>query len=700
MTATLTKPIIVPQYANGVIQLYTPDPSTGAPTLDNKYTVDVASILNTLFGGGRIAAPNAVALHGNDLFFTNSSSNSQAVFELPNYLNDPAAAIANAFVITLDGNDYTGLAFDASGHLYTAEGNYGDNQIVRYTLPDSTPGPGSAASDNYTAKTVIGNAGATSYFGDLTFDSSGNLWAADYQNSRVVAFDAGNLGTTDTWHSINNAAGPLTAANTTAGLTGSTAHLFAEPEGVAFDGTGSSANLWVGNNNDDGAGVLNPLTSLVEITKPLQNLILATTDDTAVTAAAIKANNNAFIYQVPDNANSSRPQFGGVQIDTSAGVLYANEEIGGDARAFTLSSIAATPLDPSDSLLPVTTTNPGNGGLALVTPPIPCFREGTRLDGEHGPIAVETLRPGMRLRNASGTLRDIIWVGHSRVDCRWHPRPLDVLPVRVAAGAMGEGLPRRDVWLSPDHALFIDRHLVPVRYLLNGATIVQEEAGVREDAIRVRYFHVELATHDILLAEGMPAESYLDTGNRGAFANGGAVAMAAPDFSRRVWEASGCAPLCAGGPVLAAIRGRLLAQATRMGHTLTRAPGLRVQVDRRHIAPIQSGQVSMFCLPPGSPQVWLRSRCHRPADTMADGMAEGTDHRRLGVAVTRLRLDCAELALDGSRLGAGWHAPEPGLRWTDGAAAIACRGGRMLEVTLAPLGRYWQVDPAAQIAAA
>ena len=49
MTATLTKPIIVPQYANGVIQLYTPDPSTGAPTLDNEYTVNVTSILNTLF---------------------------------------------------------------------------------------------------------------------------------------------------------------------------------------------------------------------------------------------------------------------------------------------------------------------------------------------------------------------------------------------------------------------------------------------------------------------------------------------------------------------------------------------------------------------------------------------------------------------------------------------------------------------------
>jgi hypothetical protein len=512
MAATLTKPIIVPQYENGVIQLYTPDPSTGAPTLDRKYTVNVTSILNTLFPAqGRIAAPNAVALHGNDLFFTNSSNNSQAVFELPNYLKDPAAAIANAFVVTLDGNGYVGLAFDAAGHLYTAEGSSGDNQIVRYTLSATTPGPGTAASDNYAAKTVIGNAGATSYFGDLTFDSSGNLWAADYQNSRVVAFDAANLGTSDTWHAITNVAGSLAVANTTSGLTGSTAHLFAEPEGVAFDGTGSSANLWVGNNNDNGAGVLNTLTSLVEITKPLQSLILATANNTAVSATDIKANNNVFIYQVPDNASSSRPQFGGVQIDTDAGVLYANEEIGGDARAYTLASIAATSLDPSSSLLPVTTTNPGNGGLALVTTSLPCFREGTRLEGEHGPVAVEALRPGMRLRTAGGALREIVWVGHSRVDCRRHPCPREVLPVRVTAGAMGEGLPLRDLWLSPDHAVCIDATLIPVRYLLNGASIEQDETSV------IAYWHVELPGHDVILAEGLPAESYLDTGNRAAF---------------------------------------------------------------------------------------------------------------------------------------------------------------------------------------
>jgi hypothetical protein len=105
------------------------------------------------------------------------------------------------------------------------------------------------------------------------------------------------------------------------------------------------------------------------------------------------------------------------------------------------------------------------------------------------------------------------WLGHRRVDCRRHPRPGDAWPIRVRAGAFGENLPHRDLSLSPDHAVFVAPGLlVPVRYLINDATIVQEPV----DAIT--YWHVELPTHDVLLAEGLPVESYLDTGNRGAFA--------------------------------------------------------------------------------------------------------------------------------------------------------------------------------------
>jgi hypothetical protein len=71
-------------------------------------------------------------------------------------------------------------------------------------------------------------------------------------------------------------------------------------------------------------------------------------------------------------------------------------------------------------------------------------------------------------------------------------------------------MPNRDLVVSPDHAIFVDGKRICARQLVNGTTIRQER-----DWTAVDYYHVELDRHAILLAEGLPAESYIDTGNRG-----------------------------------------------------------------------------------------------------------------------------------------------------------------------------------------
>ena len=199
----------------------------------------------------------------------------------------------------------------------------------------------------------------------------------------------------------------------------------------------------------------------------------------------------------------------------------------------------------------------GTSGGTVIT--VACFRTGTSIATDRGDMPVESLRPGNRVALAGGGTDTVRWVGHRRVDCRRHPRPDDVRPVRIAAHAFGLGRPARDVWLSPDHAVFMDGVLIPVRYLLNAATVRQE------DAAAVTYWHVELSAHGVLLAEGLPAESYLDTGNRAAFANGGGVALAHPDFARATWAGRGCAPLVTEGPMRDAVYRRLLAQAVALG---------------------------------------------------------------------------------------------------------------------------------------
>jgi hypothetical protein len=98
------------------------------------------------------------------------------------------------------------------------------------------------------------------------------------------------------------------------------------------------------------------------------------------------------------------------------------------------------------------------------------------------------------------------------------------MPVRIVRGAMAENVPHRDLLVSPDHALFIDGVLIVARQLINSRTIRRNSATGS-----VGYFHVELVAHGILLAEGLPAESYLDTGNRGFFANSGASLILHPD---------------------------------------------------------------------------------------------------------------------------------------------------------------------------
>jgi uncharacterized repeat protein (TIGR03803 family) len=209
---------------------------------------------------------------------------------------------------------------------------------------------------------------------------------------------------------------------------------------------------------------------------------------------------------------------------------------------------------------------------------LPCYRRGTRIATPTGERAIESLAVGDLVLTASGQMWPIAWIGRRRVDCRRHPKPEKVWPVRVHAGAFGDGMPRRDLWLSPDHAVFVDQVLIPVKCLSNGTSIAQVPVN------EASYYHIELPHHEVLLAEGLPAESYLDVGQRFTFDNGGGpVALHAdfgarmPDFAARMWEACGCAPLVVTGPELQAVRQRVnaiaadVAAAARHGRRGARA---------------------------------------------------------------------------------------------------------------------------------
>ena len=315
----------------------------------------------------------------------------------------------------------------------------------------------------------------------------------------------------------------------------------------------------------------------------------------------------------------------------------------------------------------------------VITTEVPCYLRGTRIATPAGECAVESLAAGDLVLTRAGAARPITWIGHRRVDCRRHRRPHEVFPVRVRAGAFGDGLPGRDLRLSPDHAVFMYDALIPIRCVINGATVVQERAAV------VSYFHVELPSHDVILAEGLPAESYLDLGNRGAFDNGGGAIVLHPDFGMRVWQREACAQLILGGPVLVAVKQRLLLQARLLGHAVTGDPGISVIANGRVLhSDVAAGRYRIV-LPRSARHLRIRSRTWIPSHMRP----VESDRRRLGVSIARVWLDRREVSLESPGLSRGWHEPEHSWRWTDGDAVLEVDGARELAFDVARTGTYW-----------
>ncbi len=324
------------------------------------------------------------------------------------------------------------------------------------------------------------------------------------------------------------------------------------------------------------------------------------------------------------------------------------------------------------------------GGEISLSTSVPCFAAGTMLRTARGEVAVEDIAVGdVMPTKLGGASAKVVWTGWRKVQCRRHKRPQDVMPVRVRRGAVAPGAPKRDVLLSPDHALWIDGVLVPVRYLVNGATILRHEVET------VTYWHVELERHDVIEAGGLAVESYLDTGNRASFSNGPQPRTLHADFGRAVWATDGCAKLHVDGPLVAQARARLLARAREIGFATSRAGDVRVSVDGRVVEPLVDGAFWLVALPRGAKRLRLRS-----ASGVPEAMAErGGDSRRLGVAIAAPAWDGAAAGLDDSRFLAGWHAPEEEWRWTDGDAELDVTGLADVGFTLVRMAEHW-VRPA------
>jgi hypothetical protein len=168
-------------------------------------------------------------------------------------------------------------------------------------------------------------------------------------------------------------------------------------------------------------------------------------------------------------------------------------------------------------------------GNTTITNEVLCFRAGTRIAVPGGEVAVEDLRIGDAVMTLHAGPQRVRWIGRRAYDARFIAGNFMAVPVEIAAGALAPGVPSRALRVSPGHGLHVDGVLVPAWRLINGVSITQPlVSGV------VAYFHLELDSHEIVLAEGCPMESYLEIGTRLQFENANEVdgAMAAPGLTR------------------------------------------------------------------------------------------------------------------------------------------------------------------------
>ena len=392
-----------------------------------------------------------------------------------------------------DGNDtLTGFSGDD-----TIDGGDGDDTLIGFSGNDTIDGgagndsiDGGADDDTYMFSDSLGAA-----FGDDTLsDSSGNdslMFDAAFGDDLTVTLGAGaGAGT------IASASGNVNLAADIENFTlGSGADNF---DGTAVVGTGRSVDGGAGDDTivasdfDDtligGAGAdelfggagNDVFTISSDYLELLGDSIVGGTGDDTIDAGNV-SNHMEVVYQGGDTTSGSLNFYSGIR------------DVNGDFNGADLIGSATF------------------SGIEAITP---CFTPGALVATPRGPVAVEDLRPGDRVMTRDNGACEIAWAGRSPVsqaDLAAKPR---LRPVRIRAGALGNGLPERDMMLSPNHQvlmsgrraqLYFAEHevLLAAKHLVGrpGITRVLPESGVD-------YVHFMFERHEVVLADGVWSESF------------------------------------------------------------------------------------------------------------------------------------------------------------------------------------------------
>ena len=238
---------------------------------------------------------------------------------------------------------------------------------------------------------------------------------------------------------------------------------------------------------------------------------------------------DAQIISASSRVNSGSDELLDVGVDwfNAANITYTGYtvEFGGQTFAIFGRPVTSTggaqytiPYNPADGvdLAPLANGGSSTGYTPTGAQVFNCFATGTRIATPDGDKPIEMLRAGDLVLTHDGRSAPAIWRARQSIV---NPRNLSVgrSPVRIDAGALGPNLPDAPLTVTADHALLFGDMLINAGTLVNGTTI--RLLPLEEMPARFNYWHVELEEHQCVVANGVPAESFIDYVGRSGFDN-------------------------------------------------------------------------------------------------------------------------------------------------------------------------------------
>lgn len=309
-----------------------------------------------------------------------------------------------------------------------------------------------------------------------------------------------------------------------------------------------------------------------------------------------------------------------------------------------------------------------------------CFLAGAMIETSKGCVPVEEIQVGdvlVTYIDGQTVTQPVVWAGRQFVVVNSAlSDDMAGYPVRVCKNAIAEGVPSKDLLITPEHCLFFEGNFVPVRMLVNGSSVFYDKT-----ITSYTYYHVETEQHSVIMADNVLTESYLDTRSGSSFQQTGKVTRLYG--ISRTWEKDAAAPLCVDRAVVEPLFRKLEQRAKTLCKDQpvsemaeqTGDPDLHLVIEAgRTVRPLRyDGTHYSFMLPPHTKSVRIVSRASRPSDVIGPFV---DDRRYLGVLVAKI------VFVSGSRsyeltshvqteTPEGWYgAGEEACAWTNGNAVL------------------------------